>query len=732
MLFRALRRGALHRHFCLAFVVALLSSLGAASSYAQIVANGSFETPVLSPNTYQLSPTNATWAFAGTTGQRGISTNGSAFTAQTVSTTDGNQVGFIQGEGTISQAVSISTAGSYVLSVKAIERFENQDNQPGTGIQLGLEVDGTAYFLNYASRTSYTTYSTTNVSLATGSHTVAIHGHNPTGRDNTVFVDLAALTLQQDVPPTISSLTVNPSTGLVAPATVTLTASASDSDGSVTKADFYLDGTFLHTVTGSSPYSWTQSGIGQGTHTASVTVTDNGGATASASQGFSVAASGGTNTIANAGFETPNLGGGYVYNVTGGAWSFVGGTGITGNNNAFTSGNPAAPEGLQVAFIQLAYPSTISQTLNLSTGTFTISFQAAQRGNGNSGTQTVQVLVDGVQIGIYTPPGTSYTAYTTPAFTIISAGSHQLTFSGAGGGGNDFAAFIDNVKLQAAAAVAWTDSWSSDPCIVATTQGATPPVANQTWTGCSTSPQYWLLPGMVQGDSHFTPSCTTDPNAYNCFHATPSASTLEMHGGNNWNVYDTGGEGINLMTATAPTGGKTKTLVLTTSVSPTCSFLSSALQNYCLFALDLYDGESDYRGVYVFMTQYGGYSVYRFDVPGGSDPVQILGYLQKTPNKHGWVYCQSDGSGGCLLNGNAQLTPGTLINLRVEYDGSTDGTTRYYVNDQLVWTDAGATYGRMLNDPRAAMLAGSTGTNKADDPRQYMKAIVGVSTLTAQ
>src|SRR4029077_2823080 len=99
-------------------LLALSLALASGTINAQVIGNPSFETPVLSAHSYVPSPTNATWTFAGTTGQRGISTNGSAFTAQTVSTTDGNQVGFIQGEGTISQTVSISTAGTYVLSVK--------------------------------------------------------------------------------------------------------------------------------------------------------------------------------------------------------------------------------------------------------------------------------------------------------------------------------------------------------------------------------------------------------------------------------------------------------------------------------------------------------------------------------------------------------------------------------------------------------------------------------------
>ncbi|MBK7743710.1 MAG: fibronectin type III domain-containing protein [Betaproteobacteria bacterium] len=56
--------------------------------------------------------------------------------------------------------------------------------------------------------------------------------------------------------------------------------------------------------------------------------------------------------FANLGFEAPSLAGGFQYAPGGVGWVFSGNTGITGNGNAFTSGNPAAPEGVQVAFVQ--------------------------------------------------------------------------------------------------------------------------------------------------------------------------------------------------------------------------------------------------------------------------------------------------------------------------------------------------------------------------------------------
>ncbi|MFM7315524.1 MAG: beta strand repeat-containing protein, partial [bacterium] len=62
-----------------------------------------------------------------------------------------------------------------------------------------------------------------------------------------------------------------------------------------------------------------------------------------------------TNLVQNSGFESPGLGSGssaYQYNPTGASWTFTGTSGISGNGSGFTSGNPSAPAGGQVAFLQ--------------------------------------------------------------------------------------------------------------------------------------------------------------------------------------------------------------------------------------------------------------------------------------------------------------------------------------------------------------------------------------------
>ena len=202
-------------------------------------------------------------------------------------------------------------------------------------------------------------------------------------------------------------------------------------------------------------------------------------------------------TIGNAGFEAPNLsinGGGFRYSVgsvgtstptftpTEAAqtvWNFQGDSGISGNSSGFTSGNPNAPEGLQVGFIQGL--GSFSQSVSgFAAGTYAFSFNAAQRvsrgGGGNNGfptdLQNFQVMVDGTALfgaaGLTPAPTVGgvqggYHIYTTGPITL-SAGTHTLTFQGldtayqtAGrtGGTNisDNTAFIDAVSVSPSAPV---------------------------------------------------------------------------------------------------------------------------------------------------------------------------------------------------------------------------------------------------------------------------------------
>ena len=160
--------------------------------------------------------------------------------------------------------------------------------------------------------------------------------------------------------------------------------------------------------------------------------------------------------LANNGFETPSVGT-YQYNPSGALWTFTAqsgsnGSGLSANGSGFTSSNPNAPQGLQVALIQGT--GTISQTVSgLTPGTtYNVTFEAAQRANGSNGGQTWNVTMNGTTIGSFAPPqsATSYLLYS--AQFTATASSETLAFNGTNTNGGDNTIFLDNVAVVTPAA----------------------------------------------------------------------------------------------------------------------------------------------------------------------------------------------------------------------------------------------------------------------------------------
>jgi uncharacterized repeat protein (TIGR01451 family) len=217
-----------------------------------------------------------------------------------------------------------------------------------------------------------------------------------------------------------------------------------------------LDGTVVGTFTPSgTAYTALTTGVfavAAGVHTvAFVGLNPNGGDnTAFIDQASINAAPPPPAQFQDGGFETPALGSGasaYQYDPAASPWSFVGQAGVSGNGSGFTSSNPSAPQGSQVAFLQNA--GSFGQTLTLSAGTYVVSFSAAQRATFQSSSQTIQVRVDGVAVGTFTPSGIAYSALTTGVFAV-AAGIHTVAFVGLNPNGNDNTAFIDQASINAA------------------------------------------------------------------------------------------------------------------------------------------------------------------------------------------------------------------------------------------------------------------------------------------
>jgi hypothetical protein len=453
---------------------------------------------------YTYCPSGSAWTFTGGTGLTGFD---SAFTSGNLYLPQGNQVAFLQDNGFISQNVNF-TAGTYVLTLYAAQRA----NWQASFQTIGVYVDHNPVATIQPSGTEYLVYSTHPFSVSAGTHTIQLVGLDPNGGDNTAFVDqvgIVSATANQPFDPnfatplqgygfsaytyapTGSAWTFSGGAGLTSNGSGFTSGNPAAPGGSqvaflqavsiisqnvnLTAGDYvialdaaqranwqasfqiigvYVDGTRIGTVkpSGTSylPYSTSVFSAAAGSHTiAFVGLNPNGGDnTAFLDQVVvqDVAA----DQVVDPGFETPAQGSGYfgafAYDPTGSAWAFSGAAGLTGNGSGFTSGNPSAPQGNQAAFLQ-GYGS-ISQSVDFTAGSYVITVDAAQRGNSQASTQTIEILVDGAVVGTITPAGTAYAAYSSKSF-IVTAGLHKIAFDGLDPLGGDNTALLDQVTIAA-------------------------------------------------------------------------------------------------------------------------------------------------------------------------------------------------------------------------------------------------------------------------------------------
>ncbi len=118
-----------------------------------------------------------------------------------------------------------------------------------------------------------------------------------------------------------------------------------------------------------------------------------------------------------------------------------------GNSSAFTAGNPAAPQGTQVAFLQNR--GRITQTVaNFAAGSYTISFRPPNGPTTARRTRPSRSSSTAPSSAPSTPPAPP-TGTSRPTFTV-AAGSHTISFVGMGPVGGDNTAFLDIVTIATA------------------------------------------------------------------------------------------------------------------------------------------------------------------------------------------------------------------------------------------------------------------------------------------
>jgi hypothetical protein len=167
------------------------------------------------------------------------------------------------GNTSVSTAGSLSTAPHWVKLVRAgsvITAYESSDGSTWTTVASD----------------SFTMGTSTYVGLAVSSH---VAGTLATATFDNVTTSTGSSGNQ---PPTVSITSPANGATFSAPATISIAANASDSDGTVTKVDFYANSTLLGTSTG-APYGITWSNAPAGSYSLTAVATDNGGATTTSS-----------------------------------------------------------------------------------------------------------------------------------------------------------------------------------------------------------------------------------------------------------------------------------------------------------------------------------------------------------------------------------------------------------------------------------------------------------------
>jgi len=122
-------------------------------------------------------------------------------------------------------------------------------------------------------------YAFTWSSVAAGTYTITARAYDNSGASTTSAAAKVTVGTSSTVntPPTVSLTSPVTGSKFTAPATVTLTAAASDADGSISKVVFYNGNTVLATVT-RSPYTVTFTGVHAATYTITARAYDNQGA----------------------------------------------------------------------------------------------------------------------------------------------------------------------------------------------------------------------------------------------------------------------------------------------------------------------------------------------------------------------------------------------------------------------------------------------------------------------
>ncbi|RAW02209.1 Ig-like domain-containing protein [Pseudochryseolinea flava] len=227
------------------------------------------------------------------------STDGTAWT--TIGTTTVNMastvyVGMVvtsHANGTLSSGVfsnvTVTTGTSNVSPVVSVTSPANNATYTAPATitinATATDSDGTitkVEFFNGATKLGEDTSSPFSFSWANvnaGTYQLTARAADNAGATTTSSIVTAIVNAPDNVNPSVTITAPANNASYTAPATVAISASASDSDGTISKVEFFQGGTLLNTDT-SSPFSFSWSGIAAGTYQLTAKTTDNANGTA--------------------------------------------------------------------------------------------------------------------------------------------------------------------------------------------------------------------------------------------------------------------------------------------------------------------------------------------------------------------------------------------------------------------------------------------------------------------
>ena len=177
-------------------------------------------------------------------------------------------------------------------------------------------------------------------------------------------------------------------------------------------------------------------------------VSVNGGGQGPASAAVSIApATTSDILIPDSDFQIPRVGPGvHLFDVTGGCWAFSSDAGLATAGSFYTQKSPRIPAGQQVAMLRRQ--SVIGQVLHgfKPGASYVLTLSAAQCGFKSIQKQIIQVMIDDRIVGVFLPPTTEFTSFSTKPF-VAKAADQILRIAGMDAQG-DNTALIDAVRIH--------------------------------------------------------------------------------------------------------------------------------------------------------------------------------------------------------------------------------------------------------------------------------------------